>query len=400
MKALGFARLCWTIAALAIAAQAAADADTIHFKAVNDPNAASSQGGTAVNAINLFGAVVGNFVDAAGAHHAMVGTPPYSKSSFTTIDGPGSLQGTNAWGINLEGTITGWYIDANSVLHGFVSDPPYATVATIDAPAACSSGAVCSGLGTQPFSINLEGTITGYYCDADVVAHGFVSHRPYTTFKTIDAPDACSSGPACAGFGLGTYVLNNSLNDLGAITGVYYDANGVGHGFVSRPPYKTFNTFDAPGACTSGLTCNVNFNGTQPSSINLWGAITGYYFDANAVAHGFMSHPPYTTFKTLDAPGACSGVPACVGFGTKPQSINLDGTITGFFEDENVVHHGLLSDPPYTTVTKFDAPGACSSGPACAFQGTVAEANDVVGGVAGFDINSPGRQGFVGHQDE
>jgi hypothetical protein len=97
----------------------------------------------------------------------------------------------------------------------------------------------------------------------------------------------------------------------------------------------------------------------------------------------------------------CCRVAVCAGFGTKPQSINTDGTITGWFEDANVVHHGFVSDHPYTTLTTFDAPGACSSGPACARAGTFSYGNDAVGRIVGYAVDLAGaRHGFVGHQDE
>jgi hypothetical protein len=76
------------------------------------------------------------------------------------------------------------------------------------------------------------------------------------------------------------------LNDLGAITGIYLDANNVYHGFV-RSPEGAFTTFEAPGADT---TPN-DFNGTFPYGINDWGVVTGYYIDANNVSHGFLLLP-------------------------------------------------------------------------------------------------------------
>jgi hypothetical protein len=77
------------------------------------------------------------------------------------------------------------------------------------------------------------------------------------------------------------------LNDWGAITGYYLDANNVYHGFVRSPQGKV-TTFDAPGAdLTPG-----DYNGTFPVSINDQGAITGYYLDAKNVNHGFLLLPP------------------------------------------------------------------------------------------------------------
>ena len=60
------------------------------------------------------------------------------------------------------------------------------------------------------------------------------------------------------------------------------------HGFLRRPD-GTFVMFDAPGAdLTPG-----DFNGTVPDSINELGVITGFYYDSNSVPHGFVTttHP-------------------------------------------------------------------------------------------------------------
>jgi hypothetical protein len=49
-------------------------------------------------------------------------------------------------------------------------------------------------------------------------------------------------------------------------------------------PDGTFTTFVAPGA-------SFNNGGTNPTSINTAGALTGNYVDANDVFHGFLRAP-------------------------------------------------------------------------------------------------------------
>jgi hypothetical protein len=111
-----------------------------------------------------------------------------------------------------------------------VSRPPYSVVTTFDAPDACEDN-VCNG-GPNPVSINLEGVIGGSFGDANGVSHGFVSYPPYneTNFTTLDAPRACSSGSACSG--LGTFP--EAINLEGLITGFYVDASGSRHSFVAH----------------------------------------------------------------------------------------------------------------------------------------------------------------------
>src|SRR2546430_16700002 len=71
-----------------------------------------------------------------------------------------------------------------------------------------------------------------------------------------------------------------------------------------------FTTFDVAGS-----------SGTNPSSINPAGVITGYYLDTRTVRHGFLRAPD-GTITTFDPPGS--------GW-TSPSSINPTGAITGSF---------------------------------------------------------------------
>ena len=60
---------------------------------------------------------------------------------------------------------------------------------------------------------------------------------------------------------------------------------------------SAFTKFDPPGSIE-----------TIPNSMNRSGAITGYYFDANFLFHGFLRSPD-GTFTTIDFPGGL-GPPA------------------------------------------------------------------------------------------
>jgi hypothetical protein len=102
---------------------------------------------------------------------------------------------------------------------------------------------------------------------------------------TFDAPGAGATTGSFQGTGCFSD-CSVLINNFGAITGSYQDANNVFHGFVRSPGGK-FSIFDAPGAdMTAG-----DFNGTFPVSINDWGVITGYYIDKNSVVHGFLRLP-------------------------------------------------------------------------------------------------------------
>ena len=113
-----------------------------------------------------------------------------------------------------------------------------------------------------------------------------ITNASTPTYATFDVPGAGT------GSGQGTFAL--SVNALGAITGYYYDASGVVHGFA-RAPGGNIASFDPPGSMD-----------TIPRSINAAGTITGYYADAARTNHGFVraAHGAITTF---DVPGAGTG---------------------------------------------------------------------------------------------
>ena len=130
---------------------------------------------------------------------------------------------------------------------------------------------------TQPYSINREGAITGYYDDAQNKSHGFLRARD-GTITTFDPPGSIDTIP-------------QSINRAGVIAGYYADAQYVNHGFL-RAPDGTFTTFDPPGAAN-----------TDPTGINQAGYITGDYSYANgATAYGFLRAPD-GTFITVSCIG-------------------------------------------------------------------------------------------------
>jgi hypothetical protein len=86
-------------------------------------------------------------------------------------------------------------------------------------------------------------------------------------------------------------------------------------------PDGRFTEFEAPGA--TGI-------GTAAFSINVSGAVTGEFFDANNVMHGF--------FRSADAgTGAFQG--------TRPSTNNAEGTVAGWYVDENSLNHGFIWRP-------------------------------------------------------
>jgi hypothetical protein len=197
--------------------------------------------------------------------------------TFDTWNAPGA-QATGAYNINIFGTVAGHYRDNSSVNHGFVRSPQ-GKLTTFDVPGA-AQGTGCPGCSV---GLNIFGASAGYYMDANSLQHIYLRSfaGKATTFNT---PGDASLGANCfSDCPLG-------LNDGGAITGVYFDANGVGHGFQRTPDGKV-GSFDAPGAANLTPQAPWYWMGTLPYSINDQGVITGYYVDANNVSHGFLLLP-------------------------------------------------------------------------------------------------------------
>ena len=258
------------------------------------------------------------------------------QATFITFDAPDGGDLIPS-GINPVGAITGTY--RREVYHAFLRAPD-GTVTTIDPPG--STGAYVGffeGPGGQP--INPAGAITGTYFDASGVGHGFLRSAKGIV-ASFDPPGS-------------TYTVPQSINAAGAITGFIFDASGANHAFL-RAPDGTFTTFDAPDGMGS----------TAGQGINSAGTIVGYYFDANFFLHGFVRGFD-GTITEFDVPE---------GVITEPSGINAAGAITGFYYDENFNTHCFLRAPD-GTITTFDPPG--STGPFGTFVGGINPAGAITG---------------------
>jgi hypothetical protein len=253
-----------------------------------------------------------------------LGSPAHADPQhgiFVIFDIPGS-GGPAPNGITPGGAVTGSY-GIGPASYGFLRVPD-GTIITIAVPGSTStflgSGGPIGANAGPP--INPAGAITGSFNDASGT-HGFV-RAPDGIFTRFDAPGAVSTDFVCC------------ITPEGAISGIAFDATGMGHGFV-RAPNGTFTVFDPPGSA-----------GTVPNATNPVGVIIGAYFDASFVEHGFLRATD-GTITTFDAPGAVDG--------TLPTGINPAGVITGTSFDNNFVGHGFVraADGSFTT---FDVPGS------------------------------------------
>ena len=239
--------------------------------------------GTTPSSINDLGAIAGSYYDANGFSHGFLRRP---DGKFTTFDVPGvGGFGSTPRAMNLEGAIVGVYTDSNYSFHAFLRRPD-GKFTTWIGPDACTGNGSEGCYGSGATDINAFGTIAGGFEDnsGNFVHHSFVRNAE-GKLKTFDVPGAGTGsyqGTGCPGCNLG-------LNQWGAIAGIYSDANSVNHGFL-RSADGHFTTFDAPGAGTGSYQGTGCFSDC-PVSLNDWGAITGSYIDANYVSHGYLRSP-------------------------------------------------------------------------------------------------------------
>jgi len=302
---------------------------------------------------------------------------------FVSFDAPGaSSYGTVPADMNAEGTITGYYWDANYVGHGFVR---YADgkITTFDVPGAGTTPNDQNG--TFPTGINQFGVVAGYMNDNNYVSHCFI-RTPDGKITVFDIPGA-DLNPAD---GEGSLIIG--INDLGATSGFLIDTNFLYHGFLRTPDGKVA-TFEAHGS--GGY-------GTIPDGpLNLEGAIVGYFTDANFVWHSFVRWPNGQIVGYVP-PGACESnttvAPYCLGNGA--YNINISGTSVGAYVDNsaNYVAHGFLRSAD-GTITGFEIPGAGTGLNQGFTWNQVAGLNDFGGVTAGYlDANNV-FHGFLRSQD-
>jgi hypothetical protein len=344
--------------------------------------------GTIGGSINFEGEITGTYIDTNYVYHGFVRSPEGVITTFDAPDASTDGYGTFGTGLNVEGTAVGPYTNSNFNYGGFIRRPN-GTFETYRDPNACTTGDPMGCEGTGFSAINDFGVIAGGYIDKNFVGHALLV-EPDGKVIRYEAPGAGNTpGNPVNISPLGDYLyqgtnvagISPGLNEWGAVTSGYLDENNVYHGYL-RSPDGSFTDFDAPGA-GKGLT-----QGTIPIGLNDLGVITGFYLDSNNVYHGFLGRPG--AFINVDAPGADT---TDAFYGTQPASLNDLGAITGSYLDANSVWHGFLLNPDgrFTTI---DVPGAdLTPGD---FNGTFTSSINLFGTITGYyvDVNNI-LHGFV-----
>jgi hypothetical protein len=270
------------------------------FEAPGADTTPGSFNGTSPSSINDLGEITGSYYDVNGVSHGFLRSP---EGKFTSFDVPGEGgYGSTPSAINLEGAVVGYYTNSTFSFHAFLRSPD-GKFTTWIGPDACTGNGSEGCFGSGASNVNAFGTIAGGYEDnsGNFVHHSFVRNAQgdLRTFDVHGAGTGSYQGTGCPGCALG-------LNQLGAVAGTYSDANSVNHGFL-RSPQGTITTFDAPGAGTAADEGTGCFSDC-PVSLNDWGAITGIYIDANFVYHGYLRNPQ-GKLVTVDPPGSAGTLP-------------------------------------------------------------------------------------------
>jgi hypothetical protein len=275
------------------------DGRFITFQAPGADTTPGSYNGTAPASINDLGVITGNYYDENGVGHGFLREP---DGKFTTFDVPGmGGYGATALAMNVEGAIVGYYTDSNYLYHAFLRSPD-GSLTTWSAPDACTDASQ-GCIGTGATNINAFGIIVGGYTDnnGNFVHHSYVRSRDgeLNVFNVPGAGIGSYQGTGCGSCYLG-------FNLEGAVAGIYIDATSAQHSYLRSPDGK-FTTFDAPGAGTAsgqGTGCPSDC----PTSLNDFGAITGSYIDANYVQHGYL-RSPNGDITTVDPAGSVGTEP-------------------------------------------------------------------------------------------
>jgi hypothetical protein len=222
-------------------------------------------------------------------------------------------------------------------------------------------GGVC---GTQPMAINDLGEITGTWYDTECNSHGFL-RKAGGEIVTFDAPKV---GYPSSILYPGT--APSDINNQGDIVGNYTDANGGYHGFV-RSERGKFTIIDDPSSTSSPPA-------TIAQAMNDWGVVVGYWYDSSGNYHGFV-HQVDGSFVTVDPPGDVF---------SQAYHINDLGEVGGDWSDATT-SHGMLLHPDDKLVT-FDTPNAVAT------FGGLGQALNLEGSFAGTYIDANGgAHGYV-----
>lgn len=248
--------------------------------------------------------------------------------TFELLDHPEAASQTVPLAMADDGTIAGWFTDADGIYHGFTYKDGEFT--TFDVPDAVDT------FGVTAYGDTLQGT----YKDAEGHLHGFLYEDG--TWNTLDVPEAAFTSGIRFEVGTGAGTEAFLMNTAGVIVGDYATEDGVGHGFILED--GVYTTVDHPDALDEEGPNTTLFTST------LDGRVVGRLIvDRRAKFEGFLLQDgEFTRLVHPDQGGF---------FGTQTNGINEAGAIVGTYTDaDNVLHGLLLEDDTWYTIDYPDAP--------------------------------------------
>jgi uncharacterized membrane protein len=188
----------------------------------------------------------------------------HANGRFTTFHLRGAKFGTYAVDIDDNGNVVGGFTDADVVPHGFLRTRDGA-VTRFDPPCGGTFNAK-----TIVVAIDNEGWIAGQCDFSSNEIEGYL-RAPDGSFAVFGAPTG------------GKFPVVLGLNNLGAVTGCYFDQPmDLEHGYIRNPNGK-FVVFDVPDHASTQMCAQ---------AINDAGQVTGFAFTPNGQTEvGFIRTP-------------------------------------------------------------------------------------------------------------
>jgi hypothetical protein len=283
------------------------------YQFINFDGPTPNSGGTTINGISNNGTVVGFTTGANGNLTNFTGFPQASAATILNINGSMTAM---ANGINSAGTVVG--ADGNGNAFTLQNG-----VVTTFIPG--------GGTSAMAFGINDKGQIVGQYTTA-MATPGFIRSPGGDT--SINAP----SGPNA--------VNAQGINNNGQVAGFYLGNDGQAHGFTANAKNAVNGTLMATAIADPTIPTNVpgepgaTFVFSQMLGINDRGIVAGYYGDSTTSQHGYLYNSATGQYTFLDDPSEAfsNGVEV-----TQITGISNSGEITGFYTDANGIAHGFIA---------------------------------------------------------
>jgi hypothetical protein len=186
---------------------------------------------------------------------------------------------------------------------------------------------VCSTCATFAYGINASGLVSGAYYDASGISHGFVARAG--RYETIDVPDAL-------------FVEASKSNEQGDVVGDYIAADGVGRPFVRT---RDGTLILLPGFPNATYTFGVDINERRET--------LGYFTTDPSVASGYVTYLRQASGSTLLFSFPEPNVDSTFGVG-----MNYHGQIVGAYTTTVPgEEHGFLRNSNGTFI-RIDYPGS------------------------------------------